>query len=252
MTGLILPFSLSVIDWVLIVFCAMLIGMSKTGVPGVSMIVVPTLAIIFGGKQSTGILLPILIMADVFAVIYYHRHAQWNHLLRALPWAIAGLFLALWIGNQVNDVQFKRIIAITVFVSIALMIWKDYGYKKEFTPDHWGFAAFLGITGGFATMIGNVAGPIFAIYLLAMHLDKKSYIGTTAWFFFIINLSKFPLQALVWKNINIQTLTIDLLVLPAIAIGAWFGIYAVKRIPEKAYKWFVIVITVLSAFLIFI
>jgi uncharacterized membrane protein YfcA len=252
MTGLILPFSLSVIDWVLIVFCAMLIGMSKTGVPGVSMIVVPTLAIIFGGKQSTGILLPILIMADVFAVIYYHRHAQWTHLLRALPWAIAGLFLALWIGNQVNDVQFKRIIAITVFVSIALMIWKDYGYKKEFTPDHWGFAAFLGIIGGFATMIGNVAGPIFAIYLLAMHLDKKSYIGTTAWFFFIINLSKFPLQALVWKNITIETLTIDLIVLPAIAIGAWFGIYAVKRIPEKAYKWFVIVITVLSAFLIFI
>ena len=252
MTGFLPSFSLSAVNWMLIVFCAMLIGMSKTGVPGVSMIVVPTLAFIFGGKQSTGILLPILIMADVFGVIYYHRHAQWKLLLRALPWAVAGLFIALWIGNQVNDLQFKRIIAITVLVSIALMVWKDYGYKKEFTPDNWWFAALLGITGGFATMIGNVAGPIFAIYLLAMHLDKKSFIGTTAWFFFIINASKFPLQLLVWKNINIHTLTIDLMVLPAIALGAVIGIYAVKRIPEAGYKLAVIVITVVSAFLIFI
>ena len=245
-------FSLSSLDWMLIVVCAMLIGMSKTGVPGVSMIVVPTLALIFGGKQSTGILLPILIMADVFAVIYYHRHANWSHLLRALPWAVVGLILALWIGNQVNDVQSKRLIAIIVFLSIAIMIWKDYGTKKEFTPDHWLFAALLGVAGGFATMIGNVAGPIFAIYLLAMHLDKKSYIGTTAWFFFIINMSKFPLQALVWKNINLHTLAIDLMVFPAIALGAGFGITVIKRIPEVTYKWLVLVITVLSAFLILI
>ena len=101
-------------------------------------------------------------------------------------------------------------------------------------------------------MIGNVAGPIFAIYLLAMHLDKKGYIGTTAWFFFIINLSKFPLQALVWKNITLHTLTIDILVFPAIALGAWFGIFVVKRISEVTYKWLVVVITVLSALLIFV
>ena len=132
------------------------------------------------------------------------------------------------------------------------MIWKYYYYKKEFIPDKWWFAALIGIVVGFATMIGNVAGPIFAIYLLAMHLNKKSFIGTNAWFFFIINLSKFPLQMLVWKNISMNTLMVDILVFPAIAFGAWLGIFIVKRIPEKAYKWFVIVITVVSAFLILI
>ena len=252
MVELLSSFALTTTDWSLIVVCAMLVGMSKTGIPGVSMIVVPTLALIFGGKQSTGVLLPILIMADVFGVIYYHRHAHWKHLLRALPWAIIGLLLALWVGNQVNDFQFKRMIAIIVFLSIAAMIWKDYGYKKELTPDHWSFAALLGILGGIATMIGNVAGPIFAIYLLAMHLDKKSYIGTTAWFFFIINLSKFPLQALVWKNISANSLALDLMLLPAIALGAWLGITVVKRIPELTYKWLVMAITVVSSFLIFI
>lgn len=230
----------------------MLIGMSKTGVPGVSMVVVPTLALIFGGKPSTGVLLPILIFADIFAVTYYHRHANWKHLLRALPWAFAGIFIALWIGNLVNDEQFKRIIAITVFVSIGLMIWRDYISKSEFTPESWLFAAFMGIAGGFATMIGNVAGPVFAIYLLAMHLDKQSFIGTTAWFFFIVNLSKFPLQALVWHNISRSTLLIDCIALPAIGLGAWLGIAIVKKIPEKAFKWLVIVVTTLSAFLILI
>jgi len=252
MLGLSSPLVYSTADWVLIVFCAMLIGMSKTGVPGVSMIVVPILALIFGGKQSTGVLLPILITADVFAVIYYHRHANWKHLLRALPWALAGLILALWIGYMINDLQFRRMIAVIVFVSIVLMIWKDYGFKNRIIADHWWFAAILGIAGGFATMIGNVAGPIFAIYLLAMHLDKKSFIGTTAWFFFIINLSKFPLQAFVWKNININTLAIDLMVIPAIAIGAMFGIFVVKRIPEIIYKWLVVVITAISAFFILV
>ena len=252
MTQILSSFSLSALDWILILICAMLIGMSKTGVPGVSMIVVPTLALIFGGKQSTGVLLPILIMADVFAVIYYHRHANWKHLLRALPWAFGGILLALWIGNLVNDIQFKHIIAVTVFVSIALMIWKDYGTKTEFSPDSWWFAALMGIAGGFATMIGNVAGPIFAIYLLAMHLKKQSFIGTTAWFFFIVNLSKFPLHILVWKNINWPTLLIDCLAFPAIVLGAWLGIIIVKRIPEKTFKWLVIVITTLSAFLILI
>ena len=214
MTHILSSYSLTVIEWLLILVCAMLIGMSKTGVPGVSMVVVPTLALIFGGKQSTGVLLPILIFADIFAVIYYHRHANWKHLLRALPWAFGGIFLALWIGNLVNDDQFKRIIAITVFISIGVMVWKDYFSKTEFTPDSWWFAAVMGIAGGFATMIGNVAGPIFAVYLLAMHMNKQSFIGTTAWFFFIVNLSKFPLQVLVWQNINWPTLLIDCIALP--------------------------------------
>jgi uncharacterized membrane protein YfcA len=252
MTQILSSFSLSVTDCILILICAMLIGMSKTGVPGVSMVVVPTLALIFGGKQSTGVLLPILIFADIFAVIYYHRHANWKHLIRALPWAFGGIFLALWIGNLVNDIQFKHIIAITVFVSIGLMIWKDYFSKSEFTPDSWLFAAFMGIAGGSATMIGNVAGPIFAIYLLAMHMNKQSFIGTTAWFFFIVNLSKFPLQVLAWQNIKWSTLLIDCIAFPAIALGAWFGIVIVKKIPEKTFKWLVIVVTSLSAFLILI
>jgi uncharacterized membrane protein YfcA len=249
---LINSFHINLLDWFVILVCGMLIGMSKVGVPGVSMIVVPALAFIFGAKQSTGVLLPILMMADIFGVAYYRRHADWTHLMKVIPWAVVGLLIALWIGDTVNDKQFKNLIAILVFLSIVLMIWQDKKKGAQFFPDKWWFAASMGILGGFATMIGNVAGPVFAIYLLAMHLPKNSFIGTGAWFFMIINLSKFPLQWLVWKNISTQTLAIDLLTLPAIALGAFLGIKVVRLIPEHTYRGFVIFITVISAFLLFL
>ena len=119
-------------------------------------------------------------------------------------------------------------------------------------PDKWWFAAGMGILGGFATMIGNVAGPVFTIYLLAMHLPKNSFIGTSAWFFMVINFTKFPLQFFVWNNIKPETLMIDLVTLPAIAAGAFLGFKVVKVIPEHAYRGVVIAITVISAFLLLI
>ncbi len=245
-------FQINTLEWVVIMLCGMLIGMSKVGVPGVSMIVVPALAFIFGAKQSTGVLLPILMMADLFGVAYYRRHANWGHLAKVLPWAVVGLLLALWIGKEVNDEQFKNLIAILVFLSIGLMLWQDKRKGTHFFPDKWWFAAAMGILGGFATMIGNVAGPVMVIYLLAMHLPKNSFIGTSAWFFMIINFTKFPLQLFVWNNINLQTLTIDLVTLPAIALGAFLGYRIVKIIPEHTFRAFVIAITAISAFLLLI
>ncbi len=241
---------LSFAGWLVVIFCALLVGMSKVGVPGVSMAVVPSLALIFGGKPSTGLLLPMLMMADIFGVGYYHRHAEWKYLIKVLPWAFFGLALGLWVGDQVNDEWFKNIIAILVFMCVGLMLWKDRKKQNPFFPEKWWFASSMGILGGFATMMGNVAGPIFAIYLLAMHLPKNNFIGTTAWFFLIINFTKFPLQLFVWKNITMESLKLDLIMLPAIASGAFFGIWLVKVIPEQTYRSFVIVVTILSAFLL--
>lgn len=230
----------------------MLIGMSKVGVPGVSLVVVPTLAIIFGGKASTGILLPVLIMADWFGVGYYHRHARWKYLFKLFPWAFAGIGIALWVGEVINDAWFKNIMAIMVFLCIGLMLWKDRKGGRQFFPNTWWFAALMGILGGFATMIGNVAGPIFAIYLLAMHLPKNNYIGTGAWFFLILNLVKFPLHIFVWQTIGWQSLKLDLILLPGIAAGAVAGIWLVKKIPDQTYRTFVIIVTSLSALLLLI
>ncbi len=245
-------FDFSVLQWLLLAICAVLVGMSKTGVPGVSLLVVPTLALFFGGKPSTGVLLPMLMIADIFGVVWYHRHAEWKYLVKMLPWAFGGLILGLWVGEKVNDEGFKNIIAILVFICIGFLFLKDRKSGKQFFPDTWWFAASMGILGGFATMMGNVAGPIFAIYLLAMHLPKNNFIGTTAWFFLIINFTKFPLQFFVWNNISMDFLKLNFLMTPMIGLGAFTGIWLVKKISDQSYRMFVIVVTAISAFLLLI
>lgn len=243
---------LNFIQWGLLLLCAVFVGMSKVGVPGVSLISIPILAFIFGGKQSTGILLPILMMADLFAIVYYRRHAKWSYLVKILPWAFVGIAIALWVGEIVNDEQFKEIIAVVIFICIGLMIWRDRKKDEQYIPNNLWFAGIMGVLGGFATMIGNAAGPIFAVYLLAMKLPKNNFIGTTAWFFVIINFSKFPLHILIWKTINWNTLSIDLITLPAIAVGAFVGVKIVKMLPEKIYRSFVFIVTAISALILLI
>lgn len=213
--------------------------------------VVPILANAFGGRPSVGLLLPILIFADVFAVAWYNRHAQWKHILRLLPFAIIGILVATFVGKSISDTTFSRLLAAMVVIGIVILVWRDIRSEKMKIPESKWFAASLGSLGGFATMIGNAAGPVMALYLLSMRLPKNIYIGTGAWFFFIINLSKVPLHIWSWKTITAESFILDLFMIPAIATGAFFGIWVVKLLPEKAFRIIVIVTTLLSALLLF-
>jgi len=242
---------LTLFEWFQFALCGLLLGMAKTGLSGTGLMVVPIMAAIFGGRVSTGIVLPMLIIADIFAVKYYNRHADWKHVLRLIPWAFAGILFGWLFGNAINDTQFNIAIAVLVITGIVLMIWSDLHPIKHAVPDHWLLAAFLGIAGGFTSMIGNAAGPIFSLYLLSMHLPKNRFIGTGAWFYFVLNLMKTPFHIFSWKTISIQSLTLDLLIAPAIFAGAFTGIFIVKLIPEKAYRIFIIVSTFIASFFLF-
>lgn len=231
--------------------CGMLLGMAKTGLSGAGLMVVPIMAGIFGGRASVGIVLPMLIVADIFAVKYYHRHANWKHVIRLVPWALAGIIAGLIFGHLINDKQFTQSIAVLVTMGIGLMVWQDLRRNKMAVPDYWWFAALLGIAGGFTSMIGNAAGPIFALYLLSMRLPKNNFIGTGAWFFFILNLMKLPFHIFSWKTVDIHSLVIDAIAIPVILGGALIGIYIVKLIPEKGYRIFIILSTMISALFLF-
>jgi uncharacterized membrane protein YfcA len=242
---------ISSLSWFLFMLCGMLIGMSKAGVAGAGLMVVPLMAGIFGSRASVGILLPMLIAADVFAVIYYNRHANWRYVLLAMPWAIAGVIIGTIFGKSINDDQFSTVLAIIIIFGIVLMLWNDFRSRNISVPDHWWFAAILGLIGGFTTMVGNAAGPIMSLYLLSMRLPKNSFIGTAAWFFFIINVLKVPFHVFSWGTISIDTIKIDFAVLPAILIGVAAGIQIVKLFPEKGYRYFVIATTILAAVFLF-
>jgi uncharacterized protein len=237
----------------LFIVVAMLIGMSKAGLSGFGLAMVPLMALIFGAKPSTGVILPMLIAADIMAVIYYHRSAVWKYIFRILPWAAAGVLIALVTGKIVNNNQFRIVMMTVVWIMLILMVLNDIRNKKGGEiPESPLIASLLGLAGGFATMIGNSAGPVFTLYFLAMRLPKKEFIGTGAWLYLIINTSKLPLQAVVWKNITWNFLMLDLLAIPFIVLGIFAGIRIVKLFPENVYRYFVIGTTLITSVLMFL
>lgn len=251
MADFLLSFDLQGSQWLILLLCSLLIGMAKTGISGMGLMVVPILAHAFGGRPSVGLLLPILIFADLFAVTWYNRHASWKHVLRLIPWALAGILLATFVGKALSDASFNRMLAAVVILGIAILLWQDLSRKQLQVPNHWSFAAVLGLAGGFSTMMGNAAGPVMALYLLSMRLPKNQFIGTGAWFFFIVNLSKVPFHLWSWHTITRESFALNVLMIPAIALGAILGIWLVRMIPEKYYRLLIILSTILSAILLF-
>jgi uncharacterized protein len=238
---------------VLFLFLALVMGMAKAGLTGLGLSVIPVMALIFGARESTGVILPILITADIMAVIYYHKNAIWKHIFVILPWVGAGIVAALIIGKLINDNQFRLIMISVVWIMLFLMVFNDLRKKDENSvPDNRIFSGSMGFAGGFATMIGNSAGPVFTLYFLSRRLPKKEFIGTGAWLYLIMNVGKLPLQAIVWKNISYNSLILDLIAVPFIALGIFLGIKIVKLFPEKAYRYFVIITTLGSSILLFL
>jgi uncharacterized membrane protein YfcA len=241
---------------VAVLVSGLFIGIGKTGLNGITAIMVPMLAIIFGAKESTGVVLPMLCFADILAVIWYRRAAEWKHIVRLLPWAIAGLALALVVERFIPARGFKFLIGFCVYTGLAVMFWNDTVSnrpgKEAKIPTGWWFSAVFGLLGGFSTMIGNAAGPIMSVFLLSMRLPKENFVGTAAWFFMIINYTKIPLQVFFWHNITLRSLLFNLCMVPIIVIGAVLGVILVKKVSEKVYRIMVYVMTIISATLLFV
>jgi uncharacterized membrane protein YfcA len=246
------PYQLLPWQWAAVIFSALCIGLSKTGVNGASAVMIPILALVFGAKESTGIVLPMLCFADILAVVYYRRSAEWKYIFKLLPWALMGFVIALVVDRFVPARGFKVLIGICIFAGLGVMFWNDRRAKDAEIPSAWWFAAIFGIMGGFSTMIGNAAGPIMSVFLLSVRLPRTSFVGTAAWFFMIINYLKLPLQYFVWHNITPRGLLFDLTMIPLIIAGAGLGILLVKKISEANYRVLVYVMTLISAGLLFI
>lgn len=232
----------------ILLLSAFCIGMAKAGVHGIGMVSIPLLAIYFGGKASAGLALPLLIMADIFAVFYYHRHANWSILVRLFPWAALGVVVGTGVGSHIDDQRFRELMGLIIFASFVLMFWMEKS-NKEAVPRHFLFTSIMGVLGGFTTMVGNLAGPVMALYLLSARLPKYDYIGTTAWFFLVVNIFKVPFHIEFWNTITVQSFALNLTALPLIALGALSGFWVVKKIPEKHYRWFIIGTTAIAALL---
>ena len=237
-------FDLDLIGWIVVALSAIMVGVAKTGIPGVGILVVPLMAGVLPARSSVGVLLGILILADLFAAGYYRRNAQWQHLVRLLPIAFMGIIAGYFALRAVSDEQLKPIIGIIVLAMLGFNYWRSKVRSEDAPiPTQWWFVVGLGFLAGVTTMMANAAGPIMIIYLLAMKLPKIEFVGTSAWFFFVVNWLKVPFSAKL-ELMTVESLKLNLMMLPFITIGAVLGILVLKKIPQKAFN---IIVQVLAA-----
>ncbi|RKQ35832.1 sulfite exporter TauE/SafE family protein [Oceanobacillus halophilus] len=240
-------FDLTVMEWFIVLLCAMFIGLSKSGIPNMVILVVTVLMFVFPARESIGILLPLLLVGDCFAIFYYRRSVVWKHLISLIPWVLTGILSGYFVLLLINSEQLEPLIGIIVLSMIALHIWRNRLGERfnELLPKSKTFTGMMGILGGFTTMIGNAAGGVMTVYLLVKGLPKKEFVGTSAWFFLSVNLVKVPF----YVNLGLitrESITFNAWLVPAVVIGALIGIRILPLIPQKVFATLILVLAAIG------
>lgn len=223
-------------QWLLAVLAAFCIGFSKSGFAGASLVTVLIMTQLFGARESTGALLPMLLCGDIFSVLVFHQHARWALIRRMLPPTIVGVLGGYLVMRWLPDPIFRPVIGWIVFVMVILQAARRWRPAKfENVPHSRGFAWFMGFSSGFTTMLANAAGPVMALYFLAIATPKYELVGTSAWFFLLINLVKVPFSAQLGL-IHGASLLFDLLLVPAIGLGIFAGQRLMPHIPQRLFE----------------
>lgn len=238
---------MSIGEWILAFLAALGVGIAKAGLSGMGLFHVLVFAFLFGARASTGVVLPLLLVGDVTAVRSFHAHARWDYVRRMLPPACLGVVLAASVMRDLDETLYRPVIGwITLILSILQ-------FARMYRPDWFGnvpharwFAWTMGILAGATTMLANAAGPVFAVYLIAVGLPKMEFVGTSAWFFFIINLFKVPFS-LALGLIRGPTLTLNVMLAPAVLVGVLAGRWLLERIPQRVFEHLLLAFAVLAA-----
>ncbi len=235
-------FDLSMSQWLWAILAALLVGATKTGVAGLGTLAVLIMADIFDAKLSAGILLPMLIMADMMAVTYYRRHANWPLLLKLIPPALAGIVIGYFLMGKMSNDALRIVIGVAVLLFLVFHILRERGIiSDQRIPEGWAFAVPVCVVAGIITMMMNASGPLMMVYFLSLRLEKNRFIGTMAWYFLVLNILKVPF-GMHLGIITLDSFLFDLKLLPAIVLGGLAGIGLVKLLSDKHYNLWVQII----------
>jgi len=244
--------TLNGLQWTCAVLGALMVGISKTAISGLSVLNVALLAYVFpSSKQASGFILPMLIFADCVAVFSYRRHTQWHYLWKLFPWTAVGVLLGFLALGRISDRATRLLIGGIVLGLAALSFWRRMQARAggDTAPIHWAGAIFVGILAGFVTLVANAAGPLMAIYFIAMRLPKMQYVGTAAVFFLLLNLFKVPFMAtlglVTWSSFKF-----NLMLLPAVMAGAAAGRWLLTRVNQRLFETLVLGLSTVAGILL--
>lgn len=221
-------------------------------------------------RLAAGWLLPLLCVADLFAVAFYLRQSYARRLTVLLPWVLAGMALGA-LALSAPERLLRPTVAVVVLAMIAVRWVRTRGAMFSDSRARTSNAdtsaatetmspppapsrlnsAIYGGSAGFATTIANAAGPIMSLYLLAQRLPKHEFVGTGVWFFLVVNLCKVPVYV-GHGLITPRSLVFDAVLLPAVVLGAVFGRVLLRRLSQGFFERAVLALTVLASALLFI
>ncbi|KUJ47516.1 hypothetical protein MBT84_06805 [Streptomyces sp. MBT84] len=232
-------------------FAALLVGFSKTAVSGANTVSLAIFAAVLPARASTGVLLPVLIVGDVLAVLTYRRHAHWPTLWRLFPAVAAGVVLGTLFLVWADDAVVRTSIGAILLLMAAVTVWRRRRADQDVEPDSVttragrAKARSYGVLGGFTTMVANAGGPVMSMYLLSAGFRKLGFLGTSAFFFLIVNVSKVPFSAGLGL-IDGRSLLLDAALALFVVPGAFLGKWAVNRINQRLFEQLVIAATVVG------
>ena len=240
-------------QWIFVALGAFMVGVSKSGITGLSILSVALFNHVFASsKQASGIVLPLLIFGDMVAVLSYRRHTQWRYLWKLFPFTAVGVVLGYFTLGSISDRQARLMIGVIIVALAALSYWRRYRSTSSDAATgrpSWVFAAAVGVLAGFITLVANAAGPLMAIYLVSMRLPKMQYVGTAAVFFMCLNLFKVPFMVSLGL-ITLQSFSVNLLLAPAVVIGAFAGRWMVLRINQAMFENMVLCLSAIAGVLL--
>ena len=259
--------TLSPASWALVIAAALIVGFAKTALPGAGTIAVGLFALAMPAKESTAALLLLLIVGDMMALWVYRREPDWRTLVRLLPSAMIGVVIGVFYFARVDGDGVRLTIGVILLVLVIVTVGRRQlaqrrdasGAAGDRLPptraaaagSRHGAAATAqgigyGLLGGFTTMVANAAGPVMSLYFYAMRMPVLTFLGTSAWYFAIVNLFKVPFSAGLGL-ITRDTLVMDAMLIPAVFLGAYAGAKVARRIPQKVFENLVLVLTVAAA-----
>ena len=239
--------SLTIFQWTLCIVAGLGVGVAKSGFAGVSLIHVLVMAQIFGDKLSTGVVLPMLCIGDIFAVIAFKRHAVWRHVARTLPIACIGVVLGMWLMTRIPAGAYRPTIGWIVLVLVLVQLWRMWKPAMfEKVPHSLPFAATMGLLAGITTMMANAAGPVMGLYFLSVGLPKYQLTGTSAWFFLLINFYKIPFSIHLGL-IHPDRLLFNLALAPVILAGLFLGRWLLQHVPQRLFDGLILAFAAVAA-----
>jgi uncharacterized protein len=233
-------------QWLLGAFNAFTVGAAKSGLPGGGTLV-PGLMIVLvqDARYAAAWTAPMLSTGDIFAVLYWRRHADAKQLLSLIPWVGLGMIGGAF-ALRIDEHLLRQVVGGIIGTMLVLFILQRRGWFQDVSRG----AEIYGIAAGFATVVANAAGPIMSMYLLSRRLSKEQFVATGAWFFFVVNLAKVPVY--MWYGLfSVESLVFDALMAPIVVAGGLAGLWLIHRVPQRVFEWLVVGLTTISLYFLF-